>query len=396
MTERLCTYSQTDLDERGKPTPEYIELYKQWGAGEIGTIVLGNIPIQREGLEAKKNAVIDKDSPWDPIEAFKPVIAAAKAHGMLCIGQLTHGGRQVSKDIVEVPRSSSDVQSPPVMGMEFGKPKPLEESEIEDLIERWAYGAEVLYKAGADGAQLHGAHGYLLSQFLSSRVNKRTDKWGGDLVNKSRIVFRIIDEINKRVDRSKFLLAMKLNSADFAEGGFTGDESKEICIKLEQAGVDLIELSGGTYESMGFNHKKESTIKRESYFIEFAESIRPHLKKSVLAVTGGFRSVHAMADAIKGGACQIVGLGRPLTAEPYLCREILAGEKEAAKPNVGDPSLQTGLSIIQIGAIAAGKPIPDLSKQEVADELAQVLMGKKPAGEKPHAAQDASAYDKSK
>jgi 2,4-dienoyl-CoA reductase-like NADH-dependent reductase (Old Yellow Enzyme family) len=95
-------------------------------------------------------------------------------------------------------------------GMEFGQPRPLKEDEIEDLIDRWAFGAECLYRAGASGCQLHAAHGYLLSQFLSSRVNKRTDQWGGPLENKSRIVFRVIEEIKKRVDTSKFLISIKM------------------------------------------------------------------------------------------------------------------------------------------------------------------------------------------
>ena len=172
MTERLCTYSDTDLDERGKPTPEYIKLYEEWAKGETGIIVLGNIPIDREGLEAKKNAIIDKRSPWDAVEAFKPVIAATKSHGALVIGQLTHGGRQTSTQVVATPISSSDVQQPPAMGMEFGKPTPATVEKISELVEAWAYGAEVLYKAGADGIQLHAAHGYLLSSGLTTMEDR--------------------------------------------------------------------------------------------------------------------------------------------------------------------------------------------------------------------------------
>ncbi|KAJ9112636.1 hypothetical protein QFC19_000656 [Naganishia cerealis] len=396
MTERLCTYDDNDLDARGKPTPEYVKTYEEWGKGQIGVVVLGNIPIHREGLEAKKNAIIDKTSTWDPVEAFKPVIAATKAHGSLCIGQLTHGGRQVSEDVSKHPVSSSDVQSPPLGGMTFAKPRPLTIEEINDLVDRWAYAAEVLYKAGADGAQLHGAHGYLLSQFLSSRVNKRTDDYGGPLENKSRIVFRIIDEIKKRVDTSKFILSMKLNSADFAEGGFTGDESKILCQQLEAAGLDLIELSGGTYESLAFEHKRESTKQREAYFIEFAQQVRPMLKKTVLCVTGGFRSAHAMAEAVSSGATQMIGLARPLTAEPYLCRDILAGKSQGAKPNKGTSALTTGLSIIQIGAMSTGQPIPDLSNEATCKDLEAVLMGKKSMEEikqaKPHKEQETKAY----
>lgn len=133
------------------------------------------------------------------------------------------------------------------------------------------------------------AHGYLLSQFLSSRVNKRNDKWGGSLENKSRIVFRVIEEIKKRVDTSKFLISIKMNSADFSEGGLTEEESREVAKQLDEAGLDLIELSGGSYESLAFSHQKESTKNREAFFIEFAEKVRPQLKNAVLCVTGGFR-----------------------------------------------------------------------------------------------------------
>ncbi|WAQ88142.1 hypothetical protein PtA15_9A267 [Puccinia triticina] len=327
MTERLCTYDDVDLDARGKPTPEYEELYRVWSEGKIGTIILvhgcfsyilivedgvhkadlkanppipkGNIPVHREYLEAKGNAIIDKDSPWDPVEAFKPVISAAKAHGSLVIGQLTHAGRQTPFQVNPNPVSASETQSPPSFGMNFGKARALSVDEIQDVVDRFAYGAEVLYKAGADGAQLHGAHGYLLSQFLSPRVNKRTDQYGGSFENRSRIVFEIIDAVKKRVTDPKFILSIKYNSHDFIEGGFTKEDSQVMAKKLEAAGVELIELSGGTYELLPFEEKKESTLKREGFFLEFADRIRPHLSgASVLAVTGGFRTLDGMASAV--------------------------------------------------------------------------------------------------
>ena len=96
---------------------------------------------------------------------------------------------------------------------------------------------------------------------------------------------------------------LQYNSQDFVEGGFSADESRLMAQRLEEAGLDIIELSGGTYESLAFEHKKESTKKREGFFVEFADQIRPHLKKSVLAVTGGFRTADAMANAIKGKSC---------------------------------------------------------------------------------------------
>ncbi|KPV78593.1 uncharacterized protein RHOBADRAFT_23648, partial [Rhodotorula graminis WP1] len=331
MTERICTYDDKDLASRGHTTPEYNRLYEEWGKGKIGVIVLGNIPIDYEGLEAKKNAIIDARSSYDPVENLKPAISAAKAHGSLVIGQLTHGGRQVSEEVTKTPVSSSDVQCPPMGGMTFAKPRPLTIEEIDALVNAWGYGAEVLYKAGAHGAQLHGAHGYLLSQFLSGRVNRRTDDYGGSLENRYRIVGRVLAEIRRRVPDQKFMLSMKLNSADFSEGGMTPEESRQVCAWLDEAGMDLIELSGGTYESGAFNHKKESTKKREAYFVEFAEAVKPSLKSATLCVTGGFRSRRAMEEAIKSGATDLVGLARPLTAEPYLIRDMLDGKTDAAR-----------------------------------------------------------------
>ncbi|GAA5902151.1 hypothetical protein JCM6882_006714 [Rhodosporidiobolus microsporus] len=393
MTERLCTYDQENLDERGKPTEEYRKLYETWGEGQVGVIVLGNIPVDRKGLEAKGNAIIDAKSPWDPVAAFKPAIAAAKAHGSLVIGQLTHGGRQVSEEVDPHPVSSSDVQNPPMMGMTFGKPRPLTVEEIDSLVVAWGHAAKTLHEAGADGAQLHSAHGYLLSQFLSARVNKRTDDYGGSLENRARIILRVVDEIKKQVP-SDFLLSIKINSADFSEGGMTPEESRQVCQWLDEAGLDLIELSGGTYESGGFEHKKESTVKREAYFVEFAEAIKPHVKNALICVTGGFRSKAAMEKALQEKATDLVGLARPLTAEPHLIRDMLEGKTEAAKENKVPAAVQTATAIAQIGAIAKGLPIPDLSNEKEAEECLAGVMGKKPENKPAGEGHDTSSYEK--
>lgn len=368
MTERLCTWSDDDFKKRGWPTPEYIQLYKSWGEGEIGTIVLGNVPCDARYPEAKKNACIDPEiaSHDEYVKAYKPVIDAAKAHGSVVIAQVTHAGRQTSEEIAPTPVSSSDVQCPPAMGMTFGKPRPLTVDEIHDIARRFGFAAKVLYEAQANGIQLHSAHGYLLSQFLSPRVNKRTDQYGGDLEGRSRIVFEIIESIRKAVPDPKFIISIKINSADFADGGFDAEESYTMSKKLEAAGVDLIELSGGTYESGGFEHKKESTVARESFFIEFAERIRPHLTKARLAVTGGFRSSNAMAKAVEEKSCDIVGLGRPLCREPHLCKELLSGQKQKAKDVHPDlpGQIEIAACIVQLGQIARGEPPCDTSTPE--------------------------------
>ncbi|KAK4704414.1 hypothetical protein P7C70_g1802, partial [Phenoliferia sp. Uapishka_3] len=367
----LCVFCAAQV-----PTPAYLRLYEEWGKGAIGLIIVGNVPCDARYPEAKGNAIIDRDHKdnWDQVAAFKPVFAAAKAHGSVVIVQVTHAGRQTQNTIADVPVSSSDVQTPPMGGMVFNKPRPMTIAEIEDLVDRFAYTSKVLYDAGADGMQLHAAHGYLLSQFLSPRVNLRTDRYGGSFENRSRLLFEIVAAIRARVPDPKFILSIKINSADFSEGGFSAEESQETVIRLEAAGLDVIELSGGTYESGGFEHKKESTIKREAYFVEFAERIRPHLKTAKLMVTGGFRSAPAMAKAIQDGATDICGLGRPLTAEPDLSALLLAGKQQKAKDNRVPNALQTGSSVVQIADIAHKRPIHDIEQQEVADKVVADLM----------------------
>lgn len=177
----------------------------------------------------------------------------------------------------------------------------------------------------------------------------------------------------------KFLLSIKINSQDFIEGGFSEDESRETCQKLEAAGMHLIELSGGTYESMAFSHKKESTKRREGFFVEFADRMRPHIKTAKLAVTGGFRSTDAMAKAIDEGTCDIIGLARPLTLETDLPELLISGKSKAAKENKTNEATQTASSYYAIGQIAYGKPAPDFSDEKVAKEIDDAIQ-KDPAG----------------
>ena len=222
-------------------------------------------------------------------------------------------------------------------------------------------------------------HGYLLSQFVSPKINKRTDKYGGTLENRTRILFEIIEGIKKEVPDEKFLLSIKINSQDFIEGGFSEEESRETCQKLEAAGIHLIELSGGTYESMAFAHKKDSTKRREGFFVEFADRMRPHIKTAKLAVTGGFRSTEAMSKAINEGTCDIIGLGRPLTLETDLPELLIGGKSKAAKENKTNEPTQTASSYYAIGQIAYGKPAPDFSDDKVAQEIDAAIQ-KDPAG----------------
>ncbi|KAJ5624058.1 hypothetical protein N7510_000367, partial [Penicillium lagena] len=367
MTERLCSWSKglDDITARGVPSKELINLYARWGEGDIGIIVGGNLMVRYDAVEAFGNPILC-DNHDNRIEQFKELSAAAKAHGSLFIAQLSHPGRQGNIALNPNPVSASDVELKiHWAGNEFGKPRALTVPEIHELVRQYGETAYLCHQSGHDGVQVHCAHGYLLAQFLSKTTNKRTDEYGGSLENRSRIVFEIIDEIRRRVPDPNFIICAKVNSVEFQAGGTKPEECQWLCMKLEEAKLDFVDLSGGTFEGRAFEHKKESTKAREAYFIEFAEMIRPHLKKTKLIVTGGFRTSKGMVDAINGGACDGIGIGRPLAAEPFLCKEILEGRVTGALENfvpLPQHTQASGTQLHQIGL--ADKTISDWSSQE--------------------------------
>ena len=330
MTERLSSWDPKNLEARGIPSKNLINVYKRWGEGQLGTILTGNIMIDYDQLEAKGNPIIPRGAKFEGerFEAFKTMAAEGKKHGCLMVGQVSHPGRQVTTDISSDPVSASDVQlEGNMMGMTFSKPHAASSEEIHRIIDGFAHAAEYLHKAGYDGIELHGAHGYLLSQFLSQTTNKRTDEYGGSLENRARLIMEIADEIQKRVPKS-FILSIKINSVEFQDKGFDPEECKALCAQLEAHHFDFVELSGGTYEVLAFTHKRESTKKREAFFLEFAETIVPALSKTKTYITGGFKTVGAMVSALK--TVDGVGLARPVCQEPRLCADILAGKVKGA------------------------------------------------------------------
>lgn len=367
MTERISSWDPKDFSKRGIPSDNLINVYKRWGEGQIGIILTGNIMIEYDQLEAAGNPIIppEAEPKGERFEAFKKLAAESKAHGSLCIGQVSHPGRQVAKNIQPDPVSASEVQlEGNLMGMTFAKPHPASLEEIERIIEGFAHAAEYLHAAGYDGIELHGAHGYLLAQFLASSTNRRTDQYGGSLANRSRIILEIAQRIGRRVPES-FILSIKINSVEFQKGGFDTEECKELCAALEANKFDFVELSGGTYEELGFAHKRDSTKKRESFFLDFAETIVPALTKTKTYITGGFKTVGAMVNALN--TVDGVGLARPVCQEPRLCADILSGKVKGAikqrldENNFGLTNVAAGSQIRMIGKDQ--EPI-DLSKEE--------------------------------
>lgn len=238
------------------------------------------------------------------------------------------------------------------MGMEFAKPRAATADDIKRVVDGFAHAAEYLEKAGYDGIELHGAHGYLLAQFLSPTTNKRTDQYGGNLENRARLILEIATEIRRRVSKS-FILGIKLNSVEFQDKGFETEEAQKLCAMLEDNRFDFVELSGGTYENLAFSHKRESTKKREAFFLDFAEKITPGLNKTRTYITGGLRTAGAMSNALK--TVDGVGLARPVCQEPSLAKDILSGKVQAAiiqrpdQDNFGLTNVVAGTQMRQLG-----------------------------------------------
>jgi 2,4-dienoyl-CoA reductase-like NADH-dependent reductase (Old Yellow Enzyme family) len=376
MSERLASFDETDIAARGIPGTELETLYRTWGEGGWGQILTGNVMIDPAHLEAANNMIIPADAPFEGprFEAFKRLAAGAKAHGSLILAQVSHPGRQVSDDVQKHPISASAVQLVAAsMGKTYAVPRAATEEDIKSITEGFAHAAEYLEKAGFDGMQLHGAHGYLLAQFLSPTTNQRTDKYGGSLQNRMRLSLEVAAAVKARVSES-FILGMKVNSVEFQDKGFTPDEAVLLCTALEGAGIDYVETSGGTYEQSGFVYKKESTRKRESYFVEFAEEIAKAVTKMKVYSTGGFKTAAGMVAALEG--IDGIGLARSSTQEPDIASKLVEGKvSSVSKPAYAEDQMFISLvgSGTQIRQISNGQAPMDLTNPEGVQAVLSML-----------------------
>ncbi|WKY00325.1 hypothetical protein Q1695_014854 [Nippostrongylus brasiliensis] len=330
LTEKISTWDATDFTKRGIPSEELINLYDRWGHGGFGMILTGNIIVDPTNLESAGNVILSKENDTPRLREMTSKLAAVmKQDGALAIAQLSHAGRQTPESVNPHPFSASDVQlTAKRRFMGFGKPVPLTEEQVKtEVVDRFVYAAKLAFEQGFDGVELHAAHGYLLSQFLSPTTNKRTDKYGGSVEKRMQIVREIYDNIRKEIAPSTgFLVGIKTNSVEFQDGGLNLDDAKVMCEMMEEMGFDFVELSGGTIERLAFQHMRDSTRNREAFFLEFAEKIRSSFEKTKVYVTGGFRTAPAMVGAVSAGTTDGIGLGRPITSEPDLPQKILNGQ----------------------------------------------------------------------
>lgn len=320
----------------GLPTPELNRLYGLWSDGGAGMLLSGNIQIDRDHLERPGNVVVDRKPNKEMRSALASWAKEATRNGNHFWAQISHAGRQTQKIINPNPKAPSAVKLG-LPGGQFGEPVPLTKAEIKSIVRRFGVCAAAVKEAGFTGVQIHSAHGYLLSQFLSPRSNLRTDDYGGDLANRARALLESVASVRAAVG-PEFPVAVKLNSADFQKGGFDFEESLQVVQWLEQAGVDLIEISGGTYEQpkllglQGIEEEEkqnvaESTQKREAYFVDFAMAMQEKVNIPLM-VTGGFRKRSTMEMAVDSGSADIVGIGRPMCVMTDAPQQLLAGLDE--------------------------------------------------------------------
>jgi 2,4-dienoyl-CoA reductase-like NADH-dependent reductase (Old Yellow Enzyme family) len=364
-------------DKQCNPQPGLAKLYGRWAQGGIGIAMTGNVMVDRGALGEPKNVALDEQS---DLALFKAWAEAGKQNGAHIWPQLNHPGKQIPSFIVNEPVAPSAISLGRGLEKGFNKPRALTEPEIEGIIQKFATAAKLSKQAGFTGVQIHGAHGYLVSQFLSPRHNQRNDQWGGSLENRMRFVISVYRAIRKEVG-DQFPVGIKLNSADFMKGGFSEEDSMEVVKTLANEGMDLIEISGGTYESpsmMGADSKKapvkDSTIKREAYFLDYMEKVRK-LVDTPLVVTGGFRSAPAMNEALQSGATDFIGIARTTAVDPNFPNKLMADDQYSMpleNPTTGNRGLDTMgmLSITwyehQMWRMAKGKdPKPSLNAKGV-------------------------------
>ena len=345
LPNRLAKAAMTEglADPLGRPTAELEQLYRVWGAGGCGMLLSGNVQVDGDHLERPGNVILDRPADGAMIDALRRWTGAAKAGRSAFWAQISHAGRQTMKPVNPHPKAPSAVKLG-LPGGQFGEPVALTEAEITDLIARFASAAHSCREGGFDGAQIHAAHGYLISQFLSPRSNQRTDQWGGSLENRARFLRAVVKATRAAVG-PQFALSVKLNSADFQKGGFAFEDSQTVVGWLAEDGVDLIEISGGTYEQpklLGIEGLepveqpgvKASTLAREAYFVDFALAMKEAVKVPLM-VTGGFRSRAAMEEALARGAADVIGLGRPLCVQPDGAARIFAGADSLPRAETG-------------------------------------------------------------
>ena len=302
-----------------QPKKNIATLYKRWAEGGTGLIITGNIMVDPKGTAEPGNIVFDKNS---NMEILKNWANQGQQHGAKIMVQLNHPGKQVPKTIAKETVAPSAVPLGNGLNKLFSTPRALTTSEVEELVQKFVTSAKVAKEAGFSGVQIHAAHDYLISQFLSPHDNRRTDKYGGSLENRMRFLKEIYLGMREELGKD-FTIGIKINSTDFKEDGLTEEDSLKTIIELANLGLDFVEISGGTYERpamMGATSKSTNQV----FFAEYSKKLKQKIEIPVV-VTGGIRSINAMNTLLNDSTTDFIGIARPLTIDPNIPNKIKQG-----------------------------------------------------------------------
>ncbi|MCH4886408.1 NADH:flavin oxidoreductase [Acidaminobacter sp. JC074] len=346
------------VDDNGKLTEDYLDLYENLAKGNVGLIITNSYFISHDGTLVPRAKVIASDC---EIEDIKRVADIVHKYDSKIVVQINHvGGQPYGKvhDSYLAPSSVRDLAT----GI---KPRQMIEAEIEDAISGFAEAARRVKMAGFDGVQIHGAHGFLVTQFLSPYFNRRTDKWGGSFENRQRFLIEVYNRIRKTVG-SDFPVLIKINGDDLLRSGMSINETVEVCKKLESIGIDAIEVSSSIkvsqlYDVFAYGKNEfrfmdgggnslmkplssslkpflKPKLEKENYNLKFAAEIKKAVKIPVISV-GGFRKVVDMEKALNEDKCDFISMCRPFIAEPEIINLIKSGKKASSCTTCGKCSI---------------------------------------------------------
>lgn len=306
-------------DNDGRVTPEQIRLFEELARGGVGLILTGHAYVSQEGKASLRQTGADTD---EKIPGLRHIAESVHKTRSKIFLQISHAGRQTKPKLCGCTPAAPSMIYEPIYKL---TPRAMTEDDIRRTMEDFIQAGRRAGEAGFDGIQLHIAHGYLLSSFISPYTNRRTDSWGGNLTNRVRIVREILLGLRRHCG-PEFVITAKLNAVDFLDGGLSLEESPVIARILEEDGLDGIEISGGMSEAgQGSVWKGEREEKEEGYFLHYAERIKKSLTIPVFGL-GGFRTFSFMEQAVSSNRVDLISLSRPFIQDPYIVKKFRAGE----------------------------------------------------------------------
>lgn len=309
-------------DKEGRPNPKMYTLYEVLSRGGVGLIITGHMYVHPSGKAHPEMTGIYKD---DLIPDLARLVEIVHDNGGRVVAQINHGGRQSYKGVTPEPIAPSAVEES--LPKDTNLSREMTTNEIEMLIDAFAQAARRAKEAGFDGVQLHSAHGYLISQFNSPYLNRRSDEWGGSLENRTRFLREVTGAVREQVG-DEYPVFVKFGMMDGVEGGLSLEEGAQIVAWMAEMGLDGVELSGGMGGKLITNAKKGiRTEEDEGYFLPFAQAARK-VTGLPIALVGGFRSKSVMEWTLQEGTVDFISVCRPLINDPELPDKFREGTLE--------------------------------------------------------------------